>query len=189
MQTEPTAHHSPIGLFQRVCYLVRLASDARVPAARGTRPPAPTLIGVVLDRRGQTEVTVDPSGVGVLLQGGRATLAYQPGSSGGGRGHQAARLVCPHPDKVTWAGSPLVPHRPRRSPARLQLAERLGSINAAATSWTTWPSLPKGFTGTALGMHRPGTIGGVGGTTGHPEPTLTQLARIAQKRPGDDCRG
>ena len=99
MQTEPTAHHSPIGLFQRVCYLVRLASDARVPAARGTRPPAPTLIGVVLNRRGQTEVTVDPSGVGVLLQGGRATLAYQPGSSGGGPGTRRRAWSAPTPTK------------------------------------------------------------------------------------------
>jgi hypothetical protein len=31
--------HSPIGLFQRVCYLVHLARDGRVAAAHGRRPP------------------------------------------------------------------------------------------------------------------------------------------------------
>jgi hypothetical protein len=39
MQTDPTAPHSPIGLFQRVCYLVHLARDGRVAATHGTRPP------------------------------------------------------------------------------------------------------------------------------------------------------
>jgi hypothetical protein len=40
MQTDPTARHSPIGSFQRVCYLVHLARDGRMAAASGTRPPA-----------------------------------------------------------------------------------------------------------------------------------------------------
>jgi hypothetical protein len=33
MQTDPTARHSPIGSFQRVCYLVHLARDGRMAAA------------------------------------------------------------------------------------------------------------------------------------------------------------
>jgi hypothetical protein len=41
MQIGPTARHSPIGLFQRVCYLVHVVGDSWVAAARRTQPPAP----------------------------------------------------------------------------------------------------------------------------------------------------
>jgi hypothetical protein len=50
------------------------------------------------------------------------------------------------------AAQPL-PHRPRRSRTSLQLAEQLGSVNAAAQELgTTWPSLRKAFTRHGLGM-------------------------------------
>jgi hypothetical protein len=45
-----------------------------------------------------------------------------------------------------------VPLRPGRGRARLPLAERLGSINAAAAELGTWPSLRKAFTRHGLGM-------------------------------------
>jgi hypothetical protein len=75
MQTDPTARHSPIGSFQRVCYLVHLARDGRMAAAPGTRPPA-----LHPDRRrarweGQTEVAVDLSGVGRFPKAFGAKLA------------------------------------------------------------------------------------------------------------------
>jgi hypothetical protein len=35
MQTDLSAHHSPFGLFQCVCYLVHLARDGPVAAAVG----------------------------------------------------------------------------------------------------------------------------------------------------------
>jgi hypothetical protein len=95
MQTEPTARHSPIGSFQRVCYLVHLARDGRMAAAPGTRSPA-----LHPDRRrgrweGQTEVAVDLSGVGRFPKAFGAKLAHQPGSTGMGRGTGATCLVCP----------------------------------------------------------------------------------------------
>jgi hypothetical protein len=46
-----------------------------------------------------------------------------------------------------------VPDRPRRGRRAFQLAEQLGSVNAAAAELgTTWPSLPKTFTRHGLGM-------------------------------------
>jgi hypothetical protein len=67
MQTDPTARHSPVGSFQRVCNLVLWLATAggRQPVERDHQPS--TLIGVVFDGE-QTEVTVDPSGVGVHPQ-------------------------------------------------------------------------------------------------------------------------
>jgi hypothetical protein len=96
MQTDPTARHSLIGSFQRVCYLVLWRATA------GERQPwnATTSLHPYrrrARRRAQTEVTVDPSGVGVRPQGVRARLAPKPGSSGNWPGHQAVHLVCPVP--------------------------------------------------------------------------------------------
>ena len=169
MQTDPTARHSPTGLFQRVCYLVRLARDGRVAAARGTRPPAPTLIGVVLDRPGQPEVTVDPSGAGVLLEGVRATLAYQPGSSGGWAGHQVTRRVCPVPTAPPGLTAQPLPGRPAEAERDFALAERLGSINAtAAELGTISPLLAR-----SLGTLRCRTP-----TNGRPDATTPSPSRL-----------
>jgi hypothetical protein len=50
------------------------------------------------------------------------------------------------------AAQPL-PHRPGRAERAFQLAEQLGSVNAAAQQLgTTWPSLRKAFTRHGLGM-------------------------------------
>jgi hypothetical protein len=49
MQTDPTARHSPIGLFQRVWYLVHLARVGWMSASCGRDHQHSTLIGVVLD--------------------------------------------------------------------------------------------------------------------------------------------
>jgi hypothetical protein len=53
MQTDPTARHSPIGSFQRVCCLVHLARDGRMAAALGRDHQLSTLIVVVLDGKGK----------------------------------------------------------------------------------------------------------------------------------------
>ena len=43
MQADPTVRHSPLGLFQRVYYLVHLAGDTRMAAAHGMRATSTTL--------------------------------------------------------------------------------------------------------------------------------------------------
>jgi hypothetical protein len=68
MQIGPTARHSPIGLFQRVCYLVHVVGDSWVAAARRRNHQHPVLLGVALDREA-TEVTVARRGVGVCPEG------------------------------------------------------------------------------------------------------------------------
>jgi hypothetical protein len=120
MQTDPTARHSPIGSFQRVCYLVHLARDGRMAAAPGTRPPA-----LHPDRRharweGQTEVAVDLSGVGRFPKAFGAKLAHQPGSTGMGRGTGATCLVCPVLTEPPGLAAQPIPRRPGRSRTRLR---------------------------------------------------------------------
>ena len=55
-------------------------------------------------------------------------------------------LACP---AAGWAGSPALPHRPGEGEGALrafQLAEQLGSVNAAAAELeTSWPTLRKAF--------------------------------------------
>jgi hypothetical protein len=52
-----------------------------------------------------------------------------------------------------WAGSPADSGPTGRGRTGLRLAERLGSVNAAAaTLGTTWPRLCKAFTRHSLGM-------------------------------------
>jgi hypothetical protein len=82
MQTDPTARHSPIGSFQRVCYLVHLARTAGWQQPLGRDHQHSTLIVVMLDGEGQTEVAVDLSGVGRFPKAFGAKLAHQPGSMG-----------------------------------------------------------------------------------------------------------
>jgi hypothetical protein len=55
------------------------------------------------------------------------------------------------PRVILWAGSPA--GSSRTGPSAFALAERLGSVNAAAQELgTTWPSLRKAFTRHGLGM-------------------------------------
>jgi hypothetical protein len=71
----------------------------------------------------------------------------------GGLGDRGDRTDgVPPPGPAGVAAQPL-PRRPRRGRARFQLAERLGSVNAAAVELgTTWPSPRKVFTRHGLGM-------------------------------------
>jgi hypothetical protein len=108
MQTDPTARHSPIGSFQRVCYLVHLARDGRMAAAPGTRPPA-----LHPDRRrarweGQTEVAVDLSGVGRFPKAFGAKLARRATRQRQRRRHPARH-------NLAVAAQGLHPPRPRHA--------------------------------------------------------------------------
>jgi hypothetical protein len=100
MQTDPTACHSPIGLFQGVSYLVDLAIDGRVAPARGTRLPALDPDRRRVRWRGQTEVAVHPSWVGgfpkALGQSSLTNLAPR----GVGRGTRRPAWAAPY-DRAT----------------------------------------------------------------------------------------
>jgi hypothetical protein len=149
MQTDPTARHSPIGPFQRVCYLVHLARDGRMAAAPGTPPPA-----LHPDRRrarweGPNRGRGRPVRGRTIPEGVRGKARSPTGLHGDGPGHRAICLVCPRPDSATWAGSPAAswptaprPNAPSNSP----------NSSAAST--------PRGRTGhdlavAAQGLHPP----------------------------------
>jgi hypothetical protein len=68
-------------------------------------------------------------------------------------GHQATRLLCPsRQSHLGWQPSRFLSDRAEAERA-FALAERLGSVNAAAAELeTTWPSLRKAFTRHGLGM-------------------------------------
>jgi hypothetical protein len=122
MQTDPTARHSPIGSFQRVDYLVHLARDP-VATARAVRSPA-----LHPDRHCARHRA--PRGVG---QGAR-------------RPAWSATTLQSH---LGWQPSRFLADRSEAERA-FQLAERLGSVNAAAAELgTTWPSLRKPSPATA----------------------------------------
>jgi WhiB family redox-sensing transcriptional regulator len=74
--------------------------------------------------------------------------------------------------RVGWQPSPFLADRAEAEQA-FQLAERLGSINAAAEELgTTWPSLPKAFTRHGLGM------------PAHNPKAVRQAAEAARQRTG-----
>jgi hypothetical protein len=76
------------------------------------------------------------------------TCRLKPRGSSRGRDHRS--LASPAAGGL--AAQPL-PHRPGEAERAFALAERLGSVNAAAAELgTTWPSLPKAFTHHRLGM-------------------------------------
>ena len=130
MQTDPTARHSPIGSFQRVCYLVHLARDGRMAAAPGTRPPA-----LHPDRRRArwegNRGRGRPVRCRTIPEGVRGKARSPTGLHGGG-----ARA----PGRPAWFAPVLTeppglaagPYRPGRSRTGYALAEQLGSVNAAA---------------------------------------------------------
>jgi hypothetical protein len=133
MQTDPTARHSPIGSFQRVCYLVHLARDGRMAAAPGTRSPA-----LHPDRRrarweGQTEVAVDLSGVGRFPKAFGAKLARRATRQRQRRRHPARH-------NLAVAAQGLHPPRPRHA-GRNPEAVRQGTI-AATRQRSGQPATP-----------------------------------------------
>jgi hypothetical protein len=83
----------------------------------------------------------------------RQSSLTKPGTSGDWPGYQATHLICPsRQSHLGWQPSRFLADRAEAERA-FQLAEQLGSVNAAATQLdTTWPSLRKGFTRHALGM-------------------------------------
>jgi hypothetical protein len=146
MQTDPTARHSPIGSFQRADYLVHLARDP-VATARGVRSPA-----LHPDRHCAQHRA--PRGVG---QGAR-------------RPAWSATTLQSH---LGWQPSRFLTDRGEAERA-FQLAERLGSVNAAAKELdTTWPSLRKAFTRHGLGM-----------PTRNPEAVRQRTIAAARRRSG-----
>jgi hypothetical protein len=106
--------------------LVHLARNGRMAAAPGTPPPA-----LHPDHRrarweGQTEVAVDPSGVGRFPKAFGAKLAHQPGSTGVGRGTRRPAWFAPVLTAPPGLAAQPVPQRPRRSRARLPARRTAG---------------------------------------------------------------
>jgi hypothetical protein len=152
MQTNPTARHSPIGLSQRVCYLVHLVRDGRVAAARGTRPPALQPDRRRARRGGKPRMQSTRPGSGVSREGVRQSSLTKRGSSGRGPGHQTTRLVCPRPDRATWAGSPAAswptaPSRARQAHGRPEATDALLS----SATWRNERSYSRHGSSSALG--------------------------------------
>jgi hypothetical protein len=90
-------------------------------------------------------------------------------------GHQATWLVCRRPRRshLGWQPSRFLTDRGEAERA-LQLAERLGSVNAAAAELgTTWPSLRKAFVRHGLGM-----------PARNPEAVRQRAIEVARQRSG-----
>jgi hypothetical protein len=117
-------------------------------------------------------------GLGAQLPGQighkESSLAWRSGT-GEQLVDQVTRLVCRRPDRATWAGNPSRFLTDRAEAERaFQLAEQLGSVNAAATELgTTWPSLRKAFGRHGLGMPTP-----------NPEAVHQRAIAAAHKRTG-----
>jgi hypothetical protein len=145
-----------------------------VAAARGTRPPA-----LHPDRRrarwrGQTEVAVHPSWVGGFPRREGQSSLTKPGSSGALAGAPRDPPGLPRTtEPLGWQPSRFLVDRAEAERA-FQLAEQLGSVNAAAAELgTTWPSLRKAFTRHGLGMPAP-----------NPEAVRQRVIATARQRSG-----
>jgi hypothetical protein len=94
MQTGPTARHSPIGLFRRICCLVHLVRDTRVAAALERQLPT------LHPGRRRARRTGNPRSPSTVRGSGCVPKAFgqrsrtNPGSSEDWPEHQANRLVC-----------------------------------------------------------------------------------------------
>jgi hypothetical protein len=160
MQTDPTARHSPMGLFQRISYLAHLVRDGRAAAAHRTRPPARHPDRRRARREGQTEVTVDPSGLGVPPEAVRARLAH----------HWT-------PCELTGApGDPPALARPTEPPglAAQPLPDPIGPRPNAPCSW---PS------GSAASTPPPNSWGPPGRRCPRPSPATASACQPATPRP------
>jgi hypothetical protein len=125
-------------------------------------------------RRGQAEVAVDPSGVELRAEGlGPACL---PTGRLGRRGwgtRRPAWSAAVRQSHLGWQPSRFLTDRGEAERA-LQVAQRLGSINAAAAELgTTWPSLRKAFARHGLGM-----------PARNPETVRQQAVKAARRRSG-----
>jgi hypothetical protein len=106
MQTDPTARHSPVGSFQRVCYLVLWLATAGGAAARGTRPPALHPDRRRVRQRATRGHRRPVRGRGASSRALGARLAPQTRLFGKLAGAPGGPPGLPHPDRATWAGSP-----------------------------------------------------------------------------------
>jgi hypothetical protein len=139
MQTSPSARHSPIGLFQRVWYLVHLARDGwisdPVDATTSTHP----------DRRrarwrGHRGRSTRPGGGCFSKASGQRSLTNRAPRGVGRSTRRSAWFAPSRQSHLGWQPSRFLTDRAEAERA-FQLAQQLGSVNAAAAELgTTWPS-------------------------------------------------